>query len=568
MALADDLAWFGSFRGTPQYARLKERPVAYFCAEFALTDAMPTYSGGLGVLAGDVVREAADRGLPMAAVGLYYHQGYLCTARPDGGRSMEFCEDIPPEGVGLVPVNDEKGNRVTVRVPVQDRTIAVQAWRYDVRPADASGAVVPVYLMDANLPENTEADRAITNRLYVGDKETRLKQEVVLGIGGLRLVEALGLHPSVYHLNEGHSAFLTLELIRHQMKERKLGFDEAKQFARRRVVFTNHTLVPAGNEIYDNDLVSLMLGPYCQELGIPVNELVALGLVHESSTFSMTMLSMRMSGIVNGVSKLHAVKARDVWSSHPMVGITNGVHLPTWDRLAGADVAGPGGFWAAHQERKGILLEAIAAATGQRWNRDELLLGWARRFTRYKRPLAILEEAPRLRALAGERPVRVVIAGNPHPSDADGAAMLAELRAVTEGPLKDFAVYLPNYSMVEAGLLVSGCDIWLNTPVVGFEASGTSGMKAALNGVLPFSTKDGWVAEVDLYGIGWPVDSDRVGPDLVDVLGRDIKPLYENRNAAGVPELWERNMRNSRDMVRDRFSATRMLREYAELLYA
>jgi starch phosphorylase len=561
--------WFVQLRGTPHYARLRERPVAYFCAEFALTDRMPTYAGGLGVLAGDVVREAADRALPMIAVGLFYNQGYLCVPRQDGSRVTEFCDRTDPSEIGLAPVVDAHGDRIIVHIPIQDRSIAVQAWRFDVSPADASGAVVPVYLMDTDLSQNTEADRTITQRLYVGDKETRLKQEVVLGIGGLRLIEALGVHPSLYHLNEGHSAFLTLELIRHQMAERKLGFDEAKQFARRRVVFTNHTLVPAGNEVYDNDLVSVTLGPYCQTLGAPIGDIVALGQIHESSVFSMTMLAMRMAGIVSGVSKLHAVKAKDVWTSHPMVGITNGVHVGTWDRLGGRDLSAPSAFWTAHQERKALLMKSIAAATGRRWGPDDLLLGWARRFTRYKRPLAILEDADRLRSLSGlGTPVRIIIAGHPHPRDEDGVAMLAELQAVTEGPMKDFVAYLPNYSMQEATELVSGCDVWLNTPVLGYEASGTSGMKAALNGVLPFSTRDGWVAEVDLFGIGWPVDSDRVGANLVDVLEKGILPLYGDRNAAGVPELWEQNMRRARAIVLGRFSATRMLREYSELLYA
>jgi starch phosphorylase len=371
-------------------------------------------------------------------------------------------------------------------------------------------------------------------------------------------------------LNEGHSAFLTLELIRHQMHERHLGFDEAKQFARRRTVFTNHTLVPAGNEIYDNDLVALMLSPYCQELGIPVQEMLALGLVHESSTFSMTMLSMRMAGIVNGVSKLHAEKAKEVWTSHPMVGITNGVHVPTWDQLAGQEVEQPGQFWQAHQKRKQVLLDFIKEYAGRSWGPDELLLGWARRIARYKRPLAILEDAKRFADIArsSERPVRLVIAGQPHPSDEDGAQMLKELRNATEGEMSDFAVYIPDYSIHEASLMVSGCDVWMNTPVVGFEASGTSGMKAALNGALPFSTRDGWIAEVELYGVGWPADNERISQDLLDVLERDIAPLYFERSNNGFPEAWEQNMKNSRQMVQSRFSATRMLREYCEFLYA
>lgn len=558
-----EFSWFEKFRNTPRFADLAERPIAYFCAEFALRGDLPIYSGGLGVLAGDVVREAADRGLPMLAVGLYYTKGYICKVRSDGTGVMEVCEDHPPGTLGLEPVIGKAGERVTVRVPLGDHDVAVQAWRAQV-------GSVPVYLLDTNISENADADRRITDRLYVGDKETRLKQELVLGIGGLRFLEALGEHPSMYHLNEGHSAFLALELIRHQMEERHLGFQEAKQFARRRMVFTNHTLVQAGNEIYDADLVSLMIGPYCQALGVPVQDAVALGLVHQSSSFSMTMLSMRMATIVNGVSKLHAAKAKDVWADHPMVGITNGVHAGTWDALAGAALDAPGALWAAHRERKRALVAALKDWTGRDWSPDDLLLGWARRIAGYKRPLSVLEDAVRLADIARRdgRRVRIVMAGRPHPNDADGIQTLNRIREITEGELKDIAVYVPDYGMDRAKTLVSGCDVWLNTPVIGFEASGTSGMKAALNGVLPCTTRDGWVAEVELYGVGWALDSERISTDLLDVLERDIVPMYYDRGPDGVPALWERHMRNARETILNRFTATRMLREYAEFLYA
>lgn len=568
--LTDDIAAFAVFRGSQQCARLRTRPVAYFCAEFAIRGDLPTYSGGLGVLAGDVIREAADRGVPLVGVGLYYNKGYICTLHENGGRFVEECHDHPPLSMGLEPVNDAQGNRVLVQVPLQDRRVTVQAWRARVLPTTPDGAEVPVYLLDTNLETNSAADRGICDRLYVGDKQVRLMQEIILGIGGLRLLESLGVHPSVYHLNEGHSAFLALELIHHQMTKRRLGFREALQFARRRVVFTNHTLVASGNEVYDADLIALMLGPYCQSLGIPIQRIVELGLVHESSSFSMTMLSLRMATIVNGVSKLHAVKAADVWPNHPMVGITNGVHLPSYDAFHGAPMDAPGALWHAHQERKTALLASLREHTGRSWDADALLLGWARRITRYKRPLAVVQDAIRISRIArdAQRPVRLIIAGQPHPNDADGMGMLHEIRDATEGVLSGFSVYLSDYDLDSAKSLVAGCDVWLNTPVIGFEASGTSGMKAAINGVLPCSTRDGWVDEVDLYGIGWIVNSDRIEEDFPGVLERDIVPMYYARATDGVPADWERHMRNARAMVHDRFSATRMLREYTELLYA
>lgn len=557
----DELDWFAKFDGGLLRQRLAERPIAYFCAEFALEPGLRTYAGGLGVLAGDMIREAGDRALPLIGVGLFYHEGYLCERTGDGAPT-ETCERISPEKCGLEPARDAKGDRIVVKVPLQDREISVQAWMW-------AKTSVPVYLLDTDLEANSPGDRNITDRLYVGDKETRLKQEIVLGIGGLRLLEALDLHPSLYHLNEGHSAMLTLELIRHEMSERHLGFDEAKQFARRRVVMTNHTLVPAGQELFSNDLVSVHLSKYAESLQVPVSELVKLGLVQESSVFSMTMLAFRMSGIINSVSRLHARKAKEIWTDHPMAAVTNGVHLKTWDGLR-EDKEDAGAVWTAHQARKRELLKTVRERTGRDWKEDVLLLGWARRIVSYKRPMAVLEDVKRFAALArsADRPVRIIFAGHPHPSDEDGARILKELRALTDGELKDVAAYLPDYGMEDAMQLVSGCDVWLNTPVVGFEACGTSGIKAALNGVLPCTTRDGWAAEVDMLGIGWNLDSPRVTADLMDVLEKNIAPLYYARDAAGVPEEWEKNMRHARKMTQDRFCATRMLREYIETLYS
>jgi len=550
MIAEDPIAWFEKFRAGSHFTRFAERPIAYFCAEYALDPKMPQYAGGLGVLAGDVVREAADRGLPMVAIGLYYRVGY----RP--------AEPLAPETAGLEPVLDAKGERVIVKVPIEDRKVLIQAWKW-------KRAALDVLLLDTDMEANAEADRRVCDRLYVDDKQSRLKQEVILGIGGLRMLEALDIHPSVYHMNEGHSAMMALELVRHEMTERGLGFDEAKQFARRRTVLTNHTLVPAGNENFSNDLVSTVLAGYAQELAVPVTELVKLGLVQESSIFSMTMLAFRMSAIINSVSRLHAKKAKEIWTDHPMVAVTNGVHVPTWDRIA-ADVSAPGAFWKLHQERKRSLLETVAKETGRDWKEDELLIGWARRIVSYKRPLAILEDLARFAAIArsSARPVRLVFAGNPHPSDEDGAALKKELQRIIDGELKDVAAFLPHYDLSTAPELVSGCDVWLNTPVVGFEACGTSGMKAALNGALPCSTQDGWIAEAELFRVGWILKSDHVGSDALDVLERDIAPMYYDRGPDGVPALWEEHMRNARAMILEQFSATRMLKGYVQTLYA
>lgn len=559
--LDEYLDWFAKWEKTPSYLEFRERPVAYFCAEFALDNNLPTYCGGLGVLAGDLVREAADRGLPLIAVGLYYRHGFLCPLRTVNGELAESCPEHSPKTDGLELATKKDGTRLAVHVPIQDRQVEIQAWKW-------TRGDVSVYLLDSDLDSNSPSDRKITDRLYVADKETRLKQEIILGIGGLCLIEALGIHPRIYHLNEGHSAFLGLELIRHEMEERGLNFDEAVQFARRRLVLTNHTLVPAGHETYSDDLVSLLLGNYAEKLGVPINDLVKFGLVQDSSVFSLSIFAMRLASIVNAVSKLHAQKAKIIWRDHPMTAITNGIHLPTWDRIK-SEPAATGELWQAHQSRKKELLDKIEAETGRRWPAETLLIGWARRFASYKRPLAILEDVSRFAALArnADRPFRIIFSGQPHPSDEDGKKLLSELRTLVDGELRDVAAYLPNYDLDASGALVSGCDVWLNTPVVGYEACGTSGMKAALNGGLPLSTCDGWVAEIEISEVGWLLNNECLAGDILGKIDNDIAPLYYDRDSAAIPIGWESKMKKSRRLIQDRFSATRMLHDYLEMLY-
>lgn len=497
---------------------MTNQTIAYFCTEYALDPMLPTYAGGLGILAGDYMREANDQNIHVVGVGLFYNF------------NNTFKLDILP---------------FQIEVPIQDRVIKVQVHVYMV-------GVVPVYLLDTNVEENDPVDRAITNKLYITDKETRLKQELVLGIGGLRTLEALKINPSVYHLNEGHSAFLGLELIRHEMQKRKIKFEEAITFAKKRIVFTNHTLVAAGREIYSKDLVSLTLTGCAQELEIPISEVVKLGLVQDSSIFSMTILSLRMAGVVNAVSKIHARKASDVWSAHPMAAVTNGIHIRTWDKTGDNVVAG-------HQKQKQQLLTELG------WDSNSLLLGWARRFVEYKRPLAILEDLDRFMTLARnpKYPVKIVFAGEPHENDDQGQTLVQKLQDLIKNSIGDCAVYLPRYNMQLAEKLVSGCDVWLNTPIVGFEACGTSGMKAALNGVLPLTTRDGWIDEVDLTKIGWIIDNDKINQSLMDLLEKEIIPMYFTQKTQ-----WEERMSNARSLILNQFSTTRMLHQYTERLYS
>lgn len=531
------------------------RPIAYFCAEYALVDSLQIYAGGLGVLAGDYVREAGDSGVPLVAIGMYYSEGFTHKELSPEGKIVDLHAGKTPEEMGLTLACDKSGQPLVVKVPIGEREVMVRAWVWEYKG-------VNVYLLDTKVEGNSTQDQHITDSLYTTDKETRLKQEMVLGIGGLRVLFALDLHPAFYHLNEGHSAFLIYELIRHEIVEHSLDFEAARERAKEHVLFTNHTLVAAGSDVFSNDLVALQLSRYAEEIEIPVKQLVDLGLVQQSSSFSMTMLAMRAAGKVNAVSKLHAQKAHDIWADHPMIPITNGIHLPSWDRT------GEGEIWQQHKENKRTLLQIIGDVTGTQWDDTTILLGWARRIVRYKRPLAIVERLKQFGEMArsSERPIHIVFAGIAHPSDEDGIAMLEELQYRLASDLKGIAVYLPHYGLELSKVMTAGCDVWVNTPVVGFEACGTSGMKAALNGDLPLSTRDGWMDEVEMLGLGWALPDSNLTEQLLATLKNEILPLYYQRDEQGVPKDWVTMMKNARELIQHEFSMSRALKQYLELI--
>lgn len=565
--------WFDQFRKSKDFQLFQQRPIAFFCAEFALTDDSPTYAGGLGVLAGDIVREAVDQKLPLVAVGLYYHEGYLHHELYSEGTMLKHPMRRSPNELGFKQVLGADNQVLSVSIPLQGRKIAIQAWELEID-------TVRVFLLDTDLEQNDPSDRGVTNRLYVANKETRFKQEMVMGIGGMRLLEALKIHPMIYHLNEGHSALLALEVAHHEMNEYTKGFAEELDRTKQHIVFTNHTLLAAGNDTFNNDMVSALLSDYSAELQVPVQNLVSFGLVQESSIFSMTILAMRLASRINAVSKLHAEKAKAIWTDHPMIAITNGVHLGTWDKIeeklqSGKDAepqrkeVDSGTLWNKHQENKRELLSLIQKKAGQSWNENDLLIGWARRMVNYKRPLAIFQDKERLLRLLKDtkRPVRIVMAGSAHESDTDGAKILEELQRMITTEFDGYVVYLPNYNVKLAKVMTAGCDVWLNTPVVGFEACGTSGMKACMNGVLPATTKDGWTNEVELYGIGWPLDTDAITDSILSTIEHNIVPMYYYKNLNGAPEAWIENMHHARQLITNDYSATRMLRQYVELMY-
>jgi starch phosphorylase len=604
--------------------------IAYFSMEYGLHESLPIYSGGLGVLAGDHLKTASDLGLPLVGVGLAYAEGYFRQVlNADGWQG----ESYPINDWHRMPVSavlDGKGERLFVDVTYPDRVIRAQLWKVQV-------GRVPLYLLDANVDANSPEDRAITGPLYGGDQEFRVRQEIMLGIGGIHALAALGLSPNVCHMNEGHSAFLAIERIGRVMRETGATFQVASEACSAGLIFTTHTPVPAGNDAFDPALVRRYLEPYRASLGLSEEDLLALGRVDPrdgASTFSMPVLAMRAADHYNGVSELHGEVSRRMWASlwpeiptHeiPIGSITNGVHSASWianevgslftrylgprwaeesdlaDVWERANEIPDAELWQVHEHRRHRLVtlarrrvrqaaEKRGAAPDEIRVAEEALdpraltIGFARRFATYKRAALLFTDLERVKRLLGDaaRPVQLVFAGKAHPQDKGGKELIREIvHASREPALRGRVVFLEDYDMRVARAMVSGVDVWLNTPRRPLEASGTSGMKAAANGVLCASVLDGWFAEAWRdHGaeIGWAIgrgeeyaggDGDRVEADLLyDLLEREIVPLFFEREvSSGLPRGWIKKMKGSISRLVPTFNTHRMVREYAERFY-
>lgn len=539
--------WFEDFKKSDSYSQLQKNPVAYFCMEYALPEDLPIYSGGLGVLAGDYILEADEQKFPMVAIGLFYSQ--KCYTYKDGNAC------VANNNRELNPVNNEAGSRIIVTVPIENRNVAIQAWL-------VMDGAVPVYLMDTNLSENDPADRNITSLLYVSDPSVRLKQEMVLGIGGVRLLKEMGIMPSLYHMNEGHSAFLAFELISAELKiDKTKNFDLTVEAMRSKTIFTNHTLVVSGHDLFDNGLVGNIIKSYADETGLSIEKILELGEDRQTKKFSTTVLAIRTAGRQNAVSQIHGDLAQNIWPEAKIISVTNGININRWDHISDNDLI------LGHKKNKRLLLDYIKEKTDVCWKENELVIGWARRLTGYKRPISLFDNLEELKNLVYQldRPMRIVFAGYPHYLDEEGDWLLQRLRHLAENELKGTMVYLEGYNVGLAKLLVSGVDIWLNTPIVGQEACGTSGMKAALNGTLPCSTTDGWMAEVDLDNLGFPIEDQLRENLLITIREKIIPTYYEWVN--GKNSTWKNKMISCREEILKNFGTDRMLKAYIEKLY-
>ncbi len=603
------------------YPGLLTGPVAYFSMEFAFHTSLPIYAGGLGVLAGDICKEASDLGLPLVGLGFMYPQGYFRQHISASNMQEEIYHQIDFDQAPVSPVLTPDGQRVIVRVALGKKSVSVFVWRVRVGRVD-------IYLLDSNVEDNSPHERQLTARLYVADQEIRLQQEIILGMGGVRVLRALGIGPSVWHANEGHTAFMTLERLR-ELVEDGMPFSEALSAVSATTVFTTHTPVPAGHDVFSLDIVTKYFERYCEDLGITRQDCLRLGQVGSGDGhFNMSALGLRMAEQRYAVSRLHRSVTKKMWNamwpdlqeeSVPISSITNGVHFSTWiapemrefyerhlgnsllDQLDSPELwdrmpdLPDEELWRVRRILRHKLVGAILELAQRAWasgevqpqqlvaigallHPDVLTVGFARRFAEYKRPTLIFYDIERLKHIIKDtfRPVQIVFAGKSHPADFPSKYLVQKVFSLAlDREFHGRVAFVQDYDLHMAHYLVQGVDVWLNTPRRLNEACGTSGMKAALNGVLNFSVRDGWWDEAYNGSNGWaigdvvrppsPEEEDRMDADsLYRVLEKDIVPLFYSRDRSGVPRGWLRIMKESIRTITPHFCARRMVKQYIE----
>lgn len=604
------------------YPDLMKGPVAYFSMEFAIHSSLPIYAGGLGILAGDMCKEASDLGLPLVAIGFMYPQGYFSQHITAAGTQEEHYQQLDFDQTPIKRVPGCDGSRALVKVPLGKGVVSVAVWKVKVGRVD-------VYLLDTNVAENAPRERQLSARLYVADPEIRLQQEMILGMGGVRVLRALGIQPAVWHANEGHTAFMTLERLREEVAA-GTSFEDAVESVRSTTIFTTHTPVPAGHDVFPSELVERYLTKYDGVLDIARRRCIKLGQIDgsEGGSFNMSALAMRMAEQRYGVSRIHGAVARKMWhviwpqveeDAVPITYVTNGIHTPSWvamemrelyEKYLGADWLDrhdDPALWESamnipdaelwkvrsilrHELVNGVLELAQKAwtthyvephqlvAIGTLLHPEVLTIGYVRRFAEYKRPTLLFQDIERLKKIVRDpfHPIQIIFAGKSHPADWQSKELVR--RVFTLAMDREFVgrvAFLEDYDMHMARYLVHGVDVWLNTPRRLNEACGTSGMKAVLNGVLHLSVPDGWWDEGYNGANGWAI-GDVVKPATVEeedredaeslyrILERDVVPLFYTRDLKGVPHDWVRMMKESIRTLPPRFCTRRMLKEYIE----
>ena len=602
--------------------------IAYFSAEYGLDQILPIYSGGLGILSGDHLKSASDLGIPLVAVGLLYRKGFFHQKINGYGQQIEEYRENDVDSLPIYPVKDVNGKDLLVYVNMPKKRLYLKVWKIDV-------GRVTLYLMDSDIEANIPEYRGITSTLYGGNQETRIQQEIVLGMAGTSLLKVLGLNPTVYHMNEGHSAFLILELMKNTIKEKQITFDMAEEIVAAKTVFTTHTPVPAGNDIFPLYLIEQYFKDYWNRFSITKEQFFRLGMKPDADIsntgFNMGILALKFSGKKNGVSKLHGAVSRElfgeVWpniaaNEAPISYVTNGIHTCTWlapnmKRLYNKylkpywqdDIENDNTWlrikdipneelWNAHNERKIKLLNLVKENVATRLKREgyhydeinqiisglnpnALTIGFSRRFATYKRATLIFRDLERITEILSnsERPVQIIFAGKAHPSDGQGKDLIKYIHEISMKPqFKGKVFLLENYNISLSKYLISGVDVWLNTPRRPMEASGTSGQKAAVNGVINFSVLDGWWAEGYNQKNGWTIgtnteyssydEQDEADSDSIyHTLENKIIPMYYDKDERGISEKWMEIMKNSIISNSGRYSTTRMLMDYTNKFY-
>ena len=615
--------WFAN-----NYPENKNDLIAYFSAEYGLDRTIPIYSGGLGILSGDHLKSASDLGIPLVAVGLLYKNGYFHQKINGYGDQETEYINIELSNLPINPVKDKNGEDLIIYVKFPKRRLYLKVWQINV-------GRIKLYLLDSDIEKNNPEDRDVTLRLYGGDQEMRIRQEIVLGMGGTNLLtRALGLNPTIYHMNEGHSAFLILELIKNIIKEKQVSFDVARDIASSKTVFTTHTPVPAGNDIFPLDLVDKYFKDFWPRLGLDREEFLRLGMKPSQILepgFNMGILALKVAGKKNGVSKLHGAVSRelfgDVWpdiaaNESPITYVTNGIHtcswlspklkelynkylMPYWQDNIHEDKIWEKinnipdkTLWETHQDRKEKLLKLVKDNTTQRLRRsgysyeeineitsklnsNALTIGFARRFATYKRATLIFKDLERITQILNnsEKPVQLIFAGKAHPADKEGQDLIKRIHEISMMPqFKGKIFLLENYNIAMSQYLVSGVDVWLNNPRRPMEASGTSGQKASVNGVVNFSVLDGWWAEGYNQKNGWTIGTNAEYPsyeeqDIADsqsmyyTLENKIIPAYYAKDENGISKKWMQYMKNSIMSTGGKYSTARMVVDYTNQLY-
>jgi starch phosphorylase len=616
----DKNSWYST-----THAGVLPGPIAYFSMEFAIHNSLPIYAGGLGVLSGDICKEASDLGIPLVAVGFMYPQGYFRQRISADGWQEEEYQQLDFSKAPVRPILSPTGQKCLAEVQLRNHSLHIGAWLVNL-------GRVSLYLLDTGLDENDPQERQLSSRLYTGDREHRLQQEILLGVGGVRVLRTLGIQPSVWHANEGHTAFMMLERIREEVAQGRT-FEEAVENVQKTSIFTTHTPVPAGHDVFTNDLVSQYFDTYWPSLGIDRDAFLDLGRNSRTADgfFNMTVLSLKTSGHRNAVSRVHGQVTRRMWcglwmdcpeDEVPIIHVTNGIHIPTWvarenrqlyEKYLGKDWLDRQDdvqlwkriedipneeLWRIHLFLKRTLFHIILERAQIRWARgeaspqqilsmgslldsDALTIGFVRRFTEYKRPSLLFRDIERLIKIVNDplRPVQIIFAGKSHPTDTASKILLQRVHIMARDRVFQGRIaFLEDYDMHLARYLVQGVDVWLNTPRRLQEACGTSGMKAALNGVLNLSVPDGWWYEGFSGDNGWVIGDDTIkisteaedksdAESLYTLLEDRVVPLYYDRDRSGIPQAWMAMVKKSISSITPVFSARRMLKEYCEKIY-